>query len=446
MGGRPSMNLMELSKRLDTVKWLPRHWYLFGAVSLNYFLDGIVFAIAPLIAVMVAPELAVAIFATNLVAEALGSIALGYLGDRWGRKTTLILINTLQVASTIPLLFLYTNGLAVWVLTSVLSFSVGGDFGASYAALAELIPARHRGKSILLSTNFWNVGSAAIAGAALTYAAIYSDPLLQTQYILLTALATLALVVFLRLSVPESPRWLYHRGRVEEAEKIISEIAKTPFISAKERGHSRPAAPRRPGGPLFRFLILSIVTISQYVTYAMMAYYAPYAPGFTFGAESAPLVILVANAGASVGAPLLWLLIDKSRKTPLLIAFLMGTVFSGLVLTGHDLDFPGLFYTSLFICLVFSEWAWGLISSLQSELFPTGIRSTAVGVLTGLTGFAGAVVVLSQGMLDAAGFLTVSILLWAAGLAATMAWYIRGPETANRPVDEIEEELKAQRM
>jgi len=124
----------------------------------------------------------------------------------------------------------------------------------------------------------------------------------------------------------------------------------------------------------------------------------------------------------------------------------MGTVFSGLVLTGHDLDFPGLFYTSLFICLVFSEWAWGLISSLQSELFPTGIRSTAVGVLTGLTGFAGAVVVLSQGMLDAAGFLTVSILLWAAGLAATMAWYIRGPETANRPVDEIEEELKAQHM
>jgi MFS family permease len=112
---------------------------------------------------------------------------LGYLGDRWGRKAALIAINALQVASTVPLFFLYTNPLAVWVLTSVLSFSVGGDFGASYAALAELIPARHRGKAILLSTNFWNVGSAVIAGAALVYAAISSDPLLQTQYVLLTA-------------------------------------------------------------------------------------------------------------------------------------------------------------------------------------------------------------------------------------------------------------------
>jgi MFS family permease len=220
------VNYTMLFKKLDAARWGPRHWYLFWAVSLNYFLDGIVFAIAPLIVVVVAPELASAIFATNLVAEALGSIVLGYLGDRWGRKAALIAINALQVASTVPLFFLYTNPLAVWVLTSVLSFSVGGDFGASYAALAELIPARHRGKAILLSTNFWNVGSAVIAGAALVYAAISSDPLLQTQYVLLTALATLGLVVFLRVSVPESPRWLTLRGRAGEAERIVSEIAR----------------------------------------------------------------------------------------------------------------------------------------------------------------------------------------------------------------------------
>jgi MFS family permease len=437
------VTLADLSRRLDSAGWGARHWYLFGAVSLNYFLDGVVFAIAPLIAVIVAPDLAVAIFATNLVAEAAGSIVLGYLGDRWGRKTALILINALQVASTVPLFFLYTNGLAVWVLTSVLSFSVGGDYGASYAALAELTPARHRGKAILLSTNFWNVGSAAIAGAALAYAAIYSDPLLQAQYVLLTALATLALVVFLRVSVPESPRWLIFKGREEEARRIVSEIAKTAKYGDSAEGVSRRPAARRPGGPVFRFLVLAAVTVSQYVTYAMMAYYAPYASGFRFGAESAPLVIMVANSGASVGAPLLWLLIDRGRKTPLLVAFLLGTIFSGLVLAGHELAVSGLFYAALFVCLVFSEWAWGLISSLQSELFPTGVRSTAVGVLTGLTGFAGAVVVLLQGMLDASGFLLASTLLWAVGLAATVAWLVRGPETASKSVEEIEEELKA---
>ncbi len=440
------MSLADLSRRLDSAGWGPRHWFLFGAVSLNYFLDGVVFAIAPLIVVIVAPEQAAAIFATNLAAEALGAIVLGYLGDRWGRKAALILINTLQVASTIPLFFLYTNPLAVWVLTSVLSFSVGGDFGASYAALAELTPARHRGKAILLSTNFWNVGSAAIAGAALAYAALYSDPLLQVQYVLLTALATLVLVVVLRISVPESPRWLYHRGRVEEARRIVYDVARTEIPGSCAAGTGGGGAARRVGGPLFRFLFLATVTVSQYVTYGMMAYYAPYAEGFRFGAESAPLVILVANSGAAVGALPLWLLIDRGRRAPLLAAFLMGTILSGLVLVGHELALAWLFYAALFACLVFSEWAWGLISSLQSELYPTGVRSTAVGFLTGLTGFAGAVVVLSQGVLDAAGFLLASTLLWAVGLAATVAWLVRGLETANRSVEEIEEELKTQHI
>jgi hypothetical protein len=46
-------------------------------------------------------------------------------------------------------------------------------------------------------------------------------------------------------------------------------------------------------------------------------------------------------------------------------------------------------------------------------------------------------------MLDASGSLLASTLLWAAGLAATVAWLVRGPETASKSVEEIEEELKA---
>jgi hypothetical protein len=73
------------------------------------------------------------------------------------------------------------------------------------------------------------------------------------------------------------------------------------------------------------------------------------------------------------------------------------------------------------------------------------LRSTAVGVLTGLTGFSGAAAVLTQSLLDASGFLVASMLIWAAGLVATVAWLARGLETAGRSVDEIEGELKAQR-
>ncbi len=438
------MSREDILSSLESAGWRRPHWYLFTAVSLNYLLDGIVFAIAPLTAVIITPDLATVIFASNLLAETAGSVFFGYLADKRGRKFCLLLINSIQALSTGLLFFLYKSPIAVLVLTSLMSFSVGGDFGASYAALAEVVPAKYRGKAILLSTNFWNVGSAAIAGAALVFRAIYSDPDIQIQYILLATIATLGLVAVIRLMVPESPRWLLHVGKASEAAKVSAEIgAQQP---QPPPSHATTVAGKAVGGPgigfLYRFAILSIITVSQYVTYGMMAYYAPYAKGFTFGAESAPLVIFVANLGASVGALLLWPLIDRSRRLSTLLSFLFGTVFAALVLLTHNAGQFLYFYATLLLCLVFSEWAWGSVSALQSELFPTGIRATAVGVLTGLTGVSGALMVLTQNILSASEFLAASVILWGAGLAATLAWLVRGLETANRTVEELSEGLK----
>lgn len=433
----------DIPSNLETARWGRFHWSLFTAVSLNYFLDGVVFTLAPLIAAIVAPEIAVTIFATNLLAETAGAIFFGRLADSRGRKTCLIIINAVQAASTILLFFTYREPVAVWALTSLLSFSVGGDFGASYAALAEVVPAKYRGRSILLSTNFWNIGSAAIAGGALIFRAIYSDPLLQTQYILLSAMATLALVALIRLMVPESPRWLAYRGRVEEAAKISAAIAGSSGRALKGvEGDSTVSSQAVKLGFFYRFIILSAVTISQYVTYGMMAYYVPYAQGFAFGVDSAPAVIFVANLGASVGAFALWPLIDRSRRLSTLLSFLFGTAAAASVLLAHETGQPAYFYAALFTCLVFSEWAWGAVSALQSELFPTGLRATAVGVLTGLTGVSGALVVFTQNLLSAQGFLAASVIIWGIGLAATAAWTARGFETANRTVEEIEKRLE----
>ncbi len=48
----------------------------------------------------------------------------------------------------------------------------------------------------------------------------------------------------------------------------------------------------------FRLLVLAVVTVVQYVTYGMLAYYVPYAKGFAFGVDHAPRVVFVANLGA----------------------------------------------------------------------------------------------------------------------------------------------------
>jgi len=169
----------------------------------------------------------------------------------------------------------------------------------------------------------------------------------------------------------------------------------------------------------------------------MLAYYVPYSKGFAFGVEQAPKIVFIANLGASTGAFLLLPLIDRARRLSVLLAFLGGTLTAVVVLLSHNLELLLAFYTLLLINMVFSEWAWGSISVLQSELFPTGVRSSIVGFLVSLTGIAGALTVYSEGILTAQGFISWAIILWALDLIASIAWYVRGVESARRSIEEL---------
>ena len=181
---------IEYTKILDQASWGREHWKFFTVVSLNYILDGIMFSIAPLLAYLIAPEKAPLVFALNLLSETAGAIILGRLADVYGRRAMFAFSLMLEVLTLLLLVPLYSNFIAFTVLTSLMTFGVGGEFGAAYSAIAELTPAKHRGKVLMLSTNFWNIGAAMIAGLSLIYTAISEDIGLQIQYLLLSALGT----------------------------------------------------------------------------------------------------------------------------------------------------------------------------------------------------------------------------------------------------------------
>jgi hypothetical protein len=413
--------------------WRRVHWVLFAVVSASFFLDGVLFSLVPT-TIFLLPDLAqnaAVIFAVNSIAFMLGAAALGRLGDVVGRRLGLITSLAIYTAGALWFALAYWAGaldlVAAVFTTSLINFGVGGEVGPAYAALAEFSPPRRRGAALMLATNFWNIGAAVIAALSLQYAELAADPRTAVFYTFLTAVALAALVLVARLHIPESPRWLAARGREAEAKALVE----------KYGVESPPSEERRPlSGYWGRVAVFAAAFTAQLLTYNIAAYYLPYAPGFAYGAELAPLNVAVANAGAAVGAFLLLPLIDRSRRLAFLSAFVGGLATAVALAAVHGAA-AQLYLSVLFLNLVFSEWAWAAVSVLEAELFPTAVRSTAVGIVTASAWLINAAAVFTEGVLGAGPFFALLTALWALGAAVAALWYVKGVESAGRRLEEL---------
>lgn len=414
--------------------WRRVHWVLFAVVSASFFLDGVLFSLVPT-TIFLLPDLAqnaAVIFAVNSIAFMLGAAALGRLGDVVGRRLGLITSLAIYTAGALWFALAYWAGaldLAVAILsTSLINFGVGGEVGPAYAALAEFSPPRRRGAALMLAANFWNIGAAVIAALALQYAELAADPRTAVFYTFLTAVALAALVLVARLHIPESPRWLAARGRDAEAKALVEKYGVEPPPREEEK--------KSLGGYWGRVAIFAAAFTAQLLTYNIAAYYLPYAPGFAYGAELAPLNVAAANAGAAVGAFLLLPLIDRSRRLAFLSAFAGGLATAVALAAVHGAA-AQLYLAVLFLNLVFSEWAWAAVSVLEAELFPTAVRSTAVGIVTASAWLINAAAVFTEGVLGAWPFFALLTALWALGAAVAALWYAKGVESAGRRLEEL---------
>ena len=102
---------------------------------------------------------------------------------------------------------------------------IGGEYAAINSAIDELIPARVRGTvDLIINGSFW-LGTA--AGAALSIVLLNenifaADVGWRLAFGLGAVLGVGILLV--RRNVPESPRWMFIHGQVEDAEKLVDGI------------------------------------------------------------------------------------------------------------------------------------------------------------------------------------------------------------------------------
>ena len=151
--------------------------------------------------------------------ELIGSMFWGPLADKYGRRFSFmmacVMITTFGLLSGLA-----PNYESLLIFRAIVGFGVGG-LTVPFDLLAEFLPTSHRGSFLLYIEYFWTLGSLFVAGMAWIILNNSGWRVLTFITIVPVLLSSIGCVLYL----PESPRWLLEKGRVEEAEKIVRDAA-----------------------------------------------------------------------------------------------------------------------------------------------------------------------------------------------------------------------------
>jgi len=244
---QPAIVETDIPARLDRLPWSRFHTLVVVALGITWILDGLEVTLAGTVAgaLKTSPVLQFSNADVGLAGSAylagavLGALFFGWLTDRLGRKTLFFITLTVYLLATAATAF-------SWNLWSFLLFrfitgaGIGGEYAAINSTIQELVPARVRGwTDLCINGSFW-IGAAlgALAAIVLLDPAVIDPEHGWRAAFLIGALLAL-IVFFMRLWLPESPRWLMTHGRAEEAEAIVAGIE----ARVRADGHAIPDTP-----------------------------------------------------------------------------------------------------------------------------------------------------------------------------------------------------------
>ncbi len=377
----------------------------------------------------------------------IGACSFGRIADIFGRKQIYVLVAVVMIVGALASA-LSPNWIVLVAARFVLGLGIGGDYPVSAVLTSEYSNRKDRGRHVGTVFSMQAVGL--IVGPLVALLLILSGVGDQLTWRLLLGFGAIpaAAVVFLRLSIPESPRFRVH---VKDAANVAASELES-FSGIEVDGHRGPV-PR----PLMtlraclrdrRMLVLIAGTAGTWLLFDY-AYY-----GNTL---SLPAILKEVSPHASLTSKLVWTLalfvvfalpgyllatarMDRiGHKRLQVIGFsVMAVAFAALgivePLTAYVVPFLVVFGISYF----FVQFGPNMTTFvLPSELFPVNLRTTGHGFAAGmgkLGAFIGVflVPVLQKGI-GLRGMLVVAAVASVAGLLLTLPL----PEPSQRSLEEV---------
>ncbi|UYQ60422.1 MFS transporter [Streptomyces peucetius] len=384
------------SSLIDDARFRPFHRKMFALTAGGQFLDGYLLSIVGVVVLgmsdlgMSASEEGM-IGASALIGLFVGGLVFGRVTDRIGRQLLFTLHFVVIAAASVASMFVSDPALMV-ALRFLIGIALGADYAIGSALLSEWLPKAQRGRVMGMLIMAWFVG--ATAAYAVGYTLINVMGTEAWRWALGSAAVPAVAFIIARIGTPESPRWLVSRGRLDEAQAVLTRVygkEATPEAIASlvddETSRGLGFAEVFRGEYLRRTAFVSLFWLLQIV---------PLFAIYTFGPTILSAFGMSAGNGSIIGSALISLLflagclpalrlIDTWGRRPLIVW--------SFALMAVPLAVLGLAPTAPVAVVLVCFCAYALFSGGPSilefiyptELFPTEVRATAVGVGTAVS-------------------------------------------------------------
>jgi putative MFS transporter len=380
-----------------------------------------------------------------------GTLVFGFVADKYGRRSIFTFSLLWYCIATVVMAFQSTGvGVVLWRL--IASIGIGIELVTIDTYIAELVPKHLRGRAF--AVNQMIQFSVVPLVALLAYLLVPIDPFgfAGWRWVVLIGSSGAIVVWFIRLRLPESPRWLIQHGRLAEADAITTRIE-----AAVQRDLGGAALP-----PVD--VVVTALAVSQGTgsfseifspmykprTVMMMVFQFFQAVGFYGFANWVPT--LIAQQGINLSKSLLYsfviaianpfgpalgfLIADKVEVKWIMVTAAFGVgVFGLLFAMQHDVALLILF--GVLITLANNIMSFSF-HAYQTELFPTRIRARAVGFTYAFSRLSTVFVSFMIGFfLQTGGVPAVFSFIAGSMLIVILAIALFGPKTRNLQLERI---------
>jgi len=346
------------------------------AASLGWLLDAFDVMLYALILTAVVKDLGLSLAtggqlaSLTLAASAIGGLVFGIVADKLGRT------RALSLSILLYSVFTFACGLAqnVWQLAIfrfLLGLGMGGEWASGATLVSETWPEKHRGKALGIMQSCWAIGYGA---AAMVVALVL--PTYGWRAVFFVGIIPALFTLWIRRNLEEPEMWTRSR-------KTSAVSTSTSAKASADKPDSRLPIPARvPMGIVVTLTLMNAATMFAWwgLNLWVPSYLSlPVAQGgIGLSTTTMSMFIVAMQVGMWLGYVTFGFISDRFGRKPTYVTYLV--VAAALVWAYGSTREPMLLLVLGPFVAFFGTGYFSGFGAVASELFPTTIRATALGV------------------------------------------------------------------